>query len=239
MDAIESKRVTRAPKVIGSKIKKVGGLYIALEELFITIPGFYVNKHLATIDTTTSTLGVLSIHDNDNNYSILTIPSTVEITPLLIDNITVDDEPCFKLVIEKGAPLFNSNSIVVNGDNTFKVFNTFLVQGSVPWFLNYEDVMKTFSNLRKYTGSKIADDLLIFEILTSIAAVDSNSNPYRYTVTSNKDKNKVIINWLGIKNNISSTFAKVTGSYYNKGIISAITDDEIKPATNVEKQVRG
>ena len=64
---------------------------------------------------------------------------------------------------------FISNTKLIKDPfGAYDFFDLYLMQGKVPWYITYEDLIDIFSNFKKYTGMKATENMLVVEILTAI-----------------------------------------------------------------------
>ena len=236
MDRIESKRFKRNPEVIKNMIKKEGYKVIALEELYVIFPSKFVDKGLTILGNISEVFGVIAVVDKDYNYGLYTIPARIDIEPSSIEEIEIDGVIYVKLTIEKHQLLFSSTKIVKNADITYPLFDLLIMQGKVPFYLEYEDLLEVFTNLPKYAGTKVGSHYLPIEIVISIIARDSKNPDIEYRWTKG-DKKPM---WIGLTNiyySYKSTLAKIAGNYFKQGVIAAVVKPE-KSVTDVEYALR-
>jgi len=242
MVLVDISKWKREPKIIKSLITVKGNTWVAKERMFILFPTKYEDRGLSLIDTTCSVFGVISISNEKNQYSILTVSTQITITPDEIEEVTIDDKVYYRLTIEAGNNLIDDVNLIVKPDNTYGIFELFLVTGYIPWYLTYNDVFKLFETSPKYTGSKLDAYWVVIKLLIAISARDRD-NPklqFRQSINNANDLDVKPILWVGIKNiyySFNSTLSKIGGSYMKAGMISAIVNPE-KQATDFENVVR-
>jgi len=238
MDVYESKDLKHNPAIIKSKLKTIGNSIVTSENLTILVFGKFVEKDMTTLDNVCKVVGVLAIMDDNMNYSIMAVPGVVEVEPNAIENIDIDGEHYFGLKIEKGDSLISDTTIVKDNSYIYKLFNVLILNGKVPFFLGYKDMLSIFKNLPKFTGSKLGKDTLPFEIFISMVARNKEdpTKDFRLSLKTNKDVNS-IPKWIGLSNiyySFGSTLSKVAGSYFKTGTLVA-TVNKSKEATKLEK----
>ena len=242
MDVLDISKLKRNPEAIKKKIKKVENTMIAKENMLIVFPEKFVDKELTLLDNTSEVFGVVAILDEKNNYSILTIPSRFIVEPAEIENIEINEEPYIALHIEAGQALISNTKMVKNQDITFPIFDLFMLQGKVPWYINYEDLLDVFIKLDKYAGSKVGGLVLALEALTALNARDPK-NPeteFRMIINNVEDMKKKPVEWVGLKNiyySFKSTLSKIAGAYFKQGVLAAVVKPE-KETTDLEYVLR-
>jgi len=242
MEKIDVSKLKRNAKLIKSKYRKVGDMLIAKEKLYILFPSKFVDKDLSILDNVCKILGVIAIMDDNNNYAVSTIPGRIDIEPSEIETVDINNELYTMLVIEPGDPLFSDTRIIQNTDMVFNVFELLLLQGKVPFYLNYEDLLNVFTNMPRYTGTSVGKDSLVFEILIALSARNPNNldQQFRMFVKDRKMAMSITPAWVGLRNiyySYNSTLSKIAGSYFKKGLVASIIKPE-KDATVLENILR-
>ena len=242
MTNIDTKGWKRNPTLVKSKIKNKNNILIADDDLYIMFPSKFIDKHLSTIDSTSHIVGILTISDDNDNYTVMNIPGRFKVTPDAIEDIMVDDIPYTKFTIFKGGAIMDSTDIIQNGDLIFEIFDYLVMGGKVPWFLGYEDLYNLFINVPKYTGASIGKDTIPFEVLIAIIARNDKDlkEQYRYLIKDRKELLTKIPEYVGLQSpyhSFNSTVSKLVGSYMKKGITSAIISPESE-VTNIERVLR-
>jgi len=236
MEKLDIKNLKRNPSKIKNSLKTTGDMVIAKKNLSIIFPQKFVDKELTILDNICEILGIIIIMDEDLNYSVMTVPGKLSTEPNEIETVEIGDELFVKLIIEEGNAIFTSNKIVKNTDLIYQIFELLMLQGKVPFYLNYIDLYKVFSNIPKYTGSDVGIDTLGFEVLIAISARNPNNldMQFRKYIKDNKDMVETTPAWVGLKNiyySYNSTLSKIAGSYFKKGLIAAIVKPEDKSTT--------
>jgi len=243
MDVYDSKDLKRNSDLIKSKLKTVGNSIITNVNLSILVYHKFVDKEMTILDNVCKVVGIIAIMDDDNNYAIMTVPGVMSVEPNEIEDIEIDGEHYYKLVIIKGEALISDTTIVKDTGYVYKVFDLLVLKGKVPFFLNYEDMLSLFKNFPEYTGTKIGKDTLPFEIFTAMIARDKNdpTKDFRLTVKTHNDAIKEPPKWVGLMNiyySFGSTLSKIAGSYFKTGVLVAAVNKN-KKQTKLEKILKG
>jgi len=243
MDVYNSSDLKRNSNLIKSKLKTVGNTIITNTDLSILVYHKFVDKEMTILDNICKVMGIMAIIDNDNNYAIMTVPGIMSVEPNEIEDVEIDGEHYYKLVISKGDALISDTTIVKDTGNVYKVFDLLILKGKVPFFLNYEDMLAIFKNLPEFTGTKIGKDTLPFEIFIAMIARDKNdpTKDFRLTVKTHNDAIKESPKWVGLTNiyySFGSTLSKIAGSYFKTGVLVAAVNKNKKP-TKLEKILKG
>ena len=242
MEALDISSMKRDHKFMSKYTTVKGDTVIAKEELYYLFPDKFIDKKLSIMDVTCSLLACMAIC-KDNSYAVMKFPCRVQVTPNKIEDVVINDVLYKKLTIEKGELLLDSTKYVKDGSMVYDVFEYLIIQGKVPWYLEYEDLFDFFKHVPEYTGTTVGKDPLVFEILTAVISRDEKKldRAYRNIINSKEDLKKKGVNYIGLLNiyyTFKSTLAKISGSYFKEGIISAIVNGPTKKATDLERIIR-
>lgn len=234
MDSLNIKELKRdAKKVIGS-LKKSGEHTITTKDIYILIPESYTSGSLAVITDVVDTIAIYAIVDG-NNYGVINAPVRVTLTPSNIALVDIDGVVYYKLMYNEGDTISESNKIVKNSESLFPIFNYFYLRGKVPWYLTYNDVSKLLIDSDKYTGTNIGTNPIVSEVITSIIARDKKDSSLYYRL-SNMDG----VVFKGMTNQFhvfTNTTAKLVGSYFSDGVVTALTEKS-EEVSNIEEIFR-
>jgi len=240
---IDFKSLERDPEYFKKVLTQYDDNIVTNKEVYIMFPAKFVDRDLSSLGNICNIIGLIAIMDIEaNKYSILTVPSRLETMPSEIGNIVVDGEGYYVLKYDADSEIISSRKLIKESDFIFDMFELFLVKGKVPWYYGYNDVVKIFNNIKKYTGGKAAENQLAIELLVSIIArydIDW-SIEYRNVIESLKDLKEVPLAWVGLENifySFRSTLSKLAGAYMKKGIVSAIINPE-KEISDLEHVLR-
>lgn len=233
MKPFSIKDLKRKPDVILSYFKQVGNSLIVKEDITILFPSRFINKHLAYMGDTVNVLAIFAIVDDNGNYAIMNIPSMIELTPSMSNEVDINGAGYISLEFYKG-DVFTTNTNLLQQDSfIYDLFDDFFIQGNIPWYLDYEDLSNILVLSQKYAGSRIGNNPLGLEILTSIAARVRTDKTvfYRTLAKDNGAMKKQKPSYVALQNiyyTFNSTLAKTSGSYFKDGITSALVNKEDK-----------
>jgi len=220
----------RDPKRVSKAISKTGNTYKAKESLRILIPKRYIDVGFMSIDTTIKTLGIFIIVTDDYKYSLTGIPTTLELSPDKLETVMISNKEYFLLHFDKDSTVIPETQLIKTSEYVFTIIDEFLVKGNRPFFLNYEDLPNVFLEIKKYTGSDIADDISSITLLNSISARHPDNTYYR------TDLNKPV-KFIGLNdpiNRYSDTFSKLSSNYLKTGVLVAVNRPEKEPIIHTE-----
>ncbi|AUG86276.1 virion structural protein [Erwinia phage vB_EamM_Desertfox] len=230
-----SKLIRDKDRVRANLVKLDDNSVVAKGGCKIYIPGRYVNKGLAGIGDTIWTVGIFTIVTDSGFYCTALGPATITLDPTDIRQVKVDGNPYYEFSFEPGATVIQSTIVGKNDRLIGPLFNEFLINGNVPYGFNLLDLIKLFKLSQKYCGFTMGTNNQIFEAIVNIVARDSKdlNKLYRYTVNSLDEIYTNPPTIIGLRNaakTSTNTVAKLVGSYFADGLVSAL----ISPSDRVE-----
>jgi len=237
MDVIPIDNLKRNPDIIKKCFKKINSTIICTKDISIVFPERYINKNLANIGSVVKVVSIYAILDGEGNYAIVNKPIFIDLTPTNIKTVEIDGVNYKELIFEKYSTFTTNTNLVMLDKFMFDLFDMFFIQGKVPWYLNYEDVSKIFIESKKYANNNVGENILAFEILTSIIARDKNDKTKYFRKVENKKSKPVFIGLQNIWYTFDNTISKLVGAYFDKGITSALVNKEEK-TTKLEEILR-
>lgn len=138
--------------------------------------------------------------------------------------------------------IFDNVRVISDDKISYWIYDYFIALGRIPWYMNYEDVLKLYDLDKHFIGKLIAPKPTILELIASITARNPNNDRqlYRHLVKDVDDLQRIPPKWTPLKNvtlGAVDTFSKVMGSYFEEGMTSAIADNS-DVQTEIEKVLR-
>lgn len=232
MESLQSKQFKRNPAAIKNAIKVAGNITTATQPLRIMFAARYINRKLALLDHNIQVVSIYALINEKNEYAVINAPIFQTLTPSNILDVSVDDKLYKMLYFNQGGVIIPNNRLIVRDSFLYDLFDELFVKGNVPWYLGYEDLSNIFLLSKQYANSKIGNDPLAFEILSSIVTRSSNDKKvyFRHMLTEN-NVNKLHPVYIGLNNpyySFDNTGAKLIGSRFGDGINVAIVEPEKK-----------
>jgi len=239
MDNFESKSAKRNKNKINSYLKKRSNVVTTSKNLYIIFPEKFVDKNMSVLGDTCFVLGVVAIMDDDKNYSTSIIPTRVKVQPSEISTVLIDEIPHTVLHIDANSDLISDINLIKDLDVVHDIYELFLIQGKIPWYLDENDIHKVFGNASKYTGSKVSNSLLTFEMLVAtIARVESDPKiELRIALNKNQKPKAFYLGLSDVWYMTSSTISKLARASMKLGVVSSVLnkEDEI---SSLERVIR-
>ena len=221
-----SSLVRNADKTHAALKKLDDNSVIAMKQCAIYIPERYVENGLATIGSETYILGIFAFAA-EGCFGVSSVCASMRITPSVINDVTVGDEPCIEFLFNPGDTVFADLALVMQDTMLYRVYAEFIAKGNVPWFMNYDDILSIFAAAEEHNGVKLgANDAMLEMIISTMCRnPDDRSIYYRHFV---KNRDQVIRNppdyiaFRSVTYGATNTTAKLIGAYFNDGLDSAL-----------------
>ena len=241
MEKLDISSLKRNPNIIKKHFKKVGESIITDIETRIYFPERYEKKELAVLANTSRVTGVVAVVIG-NEYAVMAIPTMVEFTPTEINQVEINNDVYYEFVIEKGMDVISNTKVIKTANKAYEFFELMIIQGKIPWYIDYMDLIAIFNNFKKYTGMGATENMLAVEILAAIISrVKGNLNKdYRLAIKKEEDLNKIPLEYVGLMDvyhSYKSTTNKLLGNYFTKAINSTILYPE-KDISDLENVLR-
>ena len=241
MDKIDISKLTRNDKKIKSMLKQKDNFITIDNDAYVLFPERYEKKELAILANTCQVLGIVALVVG-NNYALMKIPNLLEMTPDEIEQVEINEDVYYKFTFNKGDILINNVNVVQKSDKAYAFFELFILQGKIPWYVEYKDIVTIFSNLEKYTGLKAVKNTLVIETLAGVITKvkDNLELDYRLAIKKDSDLLKIQPEYVGLMDvyySFKSTTNKLLGNFFSKAINSSVLYPE-KEISDLEKMLR-
>lgn len=209
----------------------------------ILLPGRYVECGFTEIGEAIRTMAFFPFILDDAVYAVSAAIAEMWLTPSSYRIVKIDDEEHYELTFDKGAVVCPNVNLVKDDINVYRVIDEFYFKGNVPWFMGLKDVAKAFTSAMYHAGMYLAPTNMPPELLVAFMARNRHDRVqfHRHTKDpAGKGDNSDDIEWIGLRNVIlgaQGTIAKITGSYIDQGITSALVNPSQKAET-IEQLLR-
>ncbi len=233
-------KLKRDPDYVKSQlVKSQDGLYVK-KDTIIQIPYRYTIKGMAILGEKNYSVGIFPIIIDDK-YTVMSVMSMIMLSSASISEVVIQDTNYYSFFYEKGSRLFDSLDVVRDDSITYNIFDEFISNGNIPWFMSYLDLAKIYDTSDKYAASAMPNYLQPFQIIVSLLARSPNDlmKLYRYIINEEKDLN-IHPEFAQLKSVMfmsKSTVNKIAGSYFDEGVMSALAYPSQK-VEHIEKLLR-
>lgn len=222
----------RDEKYIRDRIQVKGKQILTQEKCVIEFPHWYLDKNLAIFGEVSKVYGVFAIIMGDK-YTVSTIPTLLDIRPIMTKQVKKDDGDYIQLFFNKGDVLVQNTTVVMKDVLGYNLFETFYMYAKVPWFIGYEDGVKILDNMPKYGGSGVGRNNIANEVIISfLTRVKEDKNKFH-----RQDLNKELtyIDLMDVFYGVKTVTNKIAGNYFKDSLTSALVQDE-KQTSKLEEQ---
>jgi hypothetical protein len=203
----------------------------------IQVPERFETKGLLKIDKKIQVFGLFGLILEDGTYGFVNANTMITISPYKHDIIKIDGIPYYQFYFYKDSLLIPTRNTVKDDLLMFPLLDEVLLQGKVPWYMNYEDLGKIFDTASDYAGSRVSNSMATIELIAAFVGRDNSDlkTPYRHVFMNNKE-----VSFVGLRNvylSAPGTVNKLAGNYATEAIVSALVN-ESKEMSDIEEVLR-
>ena len=224
--------MTRDRETIQKLIYLKDNQYFCKKKLTIEFPQWYESKELLTLGDETYLYGVFALIVDDV-YTVSTIPTLIKTTPVVINEITKDDEQYLQFVYGDNKPFIDNTSVVKHELLSYNMFSSFFLNANIPWFIEYEDLVRIMDNLPNYAKSNLGINWIANELVVSFI---TRYKEDKRIFHRHKLKEYDYVDLNDVYYSAISTINKLAGNYFTESIVSALVQKEVEP-TKLEQMV--
>lgn len=237
---IDFSTLKRNKDKVVSKLVKTKSDIITKADCAIVFPSRYLKRGLAVIESDVKVFGVYALVMEDGSYSVSNIPTFVRTRPWNISEEIYDDVEYTILHFEANSTLITNTQVVKSDGFAYDYFDEFIIKAKIPFFMTYEDMVRTSLMMRKYAGSGIGDNSATVELIVSLIAREPNDFKLEFRRALNKGAKVSHPAWVPLESvyyTFDNTLNRVLGSYSDQGITASLVD-KTEEAGRIEKILR-
>lgn len=224
----------RDPKYIQDNLFIKDGKIYCKEKCTIEFPKLYLKKELADLQEVSYVYGIFAIIIGDK-YSVSLIPGLCSMSPIMMSEVERDGVEYIQFLYGKGDCIINDVKVVKQSLLAYNFFETFYLYAKVPWFVEYEDLVKAMDNLVPYAGSNVGANWIANELTTSFITRSKRDKKKYYRQIESGEKE--FVDMMNVFYSVSSGALKLGGGYFTNSLVSAIVQPEPQ-STRLENLVR-
>lgn len=228
--------LTRDPKAISKLITIANGKITCSEKSIIEFPKWYLDKELADEREVMSFYGIFAIIVGDK-YSVSVIPTMCTSNPISTQEVERNGEIYLQLLFGKGDVIISNSTVVNSPLKAYNFIESYFLRANVPWYIDYETLSKCMDNLVKYGGSAVGESNIANELVTSFVARPKENKDIFYRQVGGKGP-VTFVDLMNVYYSARSTVTKIAGSYFERGITSALVQKETE-GTKLEQHMKG
>ena len=235
-------KLTRNSQVVKSNLVKVDERVVCKVPCRIQVPARYMDIGLGETGATTIVYGCFVLILETGEYSVCSITALVQLGDSSYKTVKIDDVTYYEFSYGANDTIIVNTSLVKRDTIMYNIFNEFISQGKIPWYMEYEDMGKLFDTSSYHAGSNIGQSLEVIELLVSIITRSNNDRVkyIRNCITSYDEASLSKIDYVPLTSvfySIETTLNKLAGNYFNDGIVSSLVNKSSK-VTKVERILR-
>ena len=199
---------------------------VTKQKMTICFPALYENHEFAVITDEVMVLGIFAMMQDDK-YCVNVVNANMPLTPSDMYRDKIEDEEYIFLTFDEGSTVCRNVNLMKEDTLVYYIYDYFISNGRIPWFLNYLDVVGLFETSAKYTGIKLGDTTSVME--TICCTIARNAKDGRLMFRTGKKSIEELVSerplWIPLSNiqfGAADTTSKLLGSYFNDGLNSAI-----------------
>lgn len=187
----------------------------------LLLPQPWLEKGLLTLGEKTTLLAIYALVIG-NVYAVSTTLTMIESDPSVITTETIDDNEFYVLHYKPGDRFIVDANCVRRDSLPYRVFDTVLDRGKVPWFLTGEDLAQIYETSKHFASVGYPVDHSVFEIIIASLSRQKQDRSKFYRNGGRFDEPPVFIPFRSVMYGASNTTAKLIGAYWTEGLTSAL-----------------
>lgn len=205
------------------------------ETLELRIPRKFSQHGALVVGDTVTTLGVMDMII-DNEYHVgMNLLASITIEPSDIGSMTYAGVEYVILRLKAGDKFMTSYRVIQDDHVVYVIWTEFITNGGVPYWYDYEGLLKIFDRVRELTGSGIGVSRSVFEGIVAHISRDRDNPSMQYRLTDMNKPYKLVA-LKSVSQAPTGTIARLNGSYFrDEGLTSALRHqvDQIQPFENI------
>jgi hypothetical protein len=231
---MDFKKLQRDPKRVHPTLQeRADGSLVTLTGCKIYVPVRYKEHMLADISETILIVGIFAMVVADQFYAVSLANARMHITPTSTTIVDVCGDDYYEFFFDKGQVVTPNVELVKEDTLAYRIYDEIVAKGHVPQFFNYEDLGKLFASSKYHAGITLASSNVPLEMIAaSISRGMKDRTLYYRHVISKIEQQSVtppaFIEFRSVMYGATDTTAKLMGSYFDEGVMSALVNPSEK-----------
>lgn len=212
------------------------GILIAVKPLVIYVPRGYEGTRLLTIAKEVRTVAVFCIVDPEaKKYGVSKAVTLMPITPTTVTIVSFDDGEYYEFSFAAGSTICPNYNLVKDDTLSYTVYDMIIAKGHIPWYLDYIDLATLLDTSNYHAGLNLGPSNVPMEMIAASISRDPKNMKayYRHGMKAGVAirEQPVKPSFIAFRNIIygaTNTTAKLTGSYFDDGMASALVNTSEK-----------
>lgn len=234
--ALNVRSLKRDPaKVKASLVTRSDSSVVTKTGCKIYFPTRFTERFLAQVGVDNLCVGLFAIVVDDQYYSLFSVNSMIGLSPVDVNQLTIDSMDYHELVFDPGSVVITSLELVQNDEILYRLYDELFSKGKVPWYVGYEDLGNVYDTAARFAGANVGENPEVIQLLTSLITrnKDNRVEYYRSVVEKRSDlvdNPPAYIPLRSVFYAATNTTNKLAGSYFSDGVTSAL----LSPSDRVE-----
>ncbi len=225
---MDVKTLKRDPVRAKANLKLIGDSLVTAKDCTIQIPESFANRNLAVMGSEVYVCGVFPIIFEDSYYTLNSTIAMFRLKPSVTETTVIDDENYYVFKFEAGDTVIENINLVISNTLVYYVYNHFIANGNVPWYLGFYDLVNLFSSTKEHAGVNLGTKATMeVIIMTMIRDKDDLYKLYKHTIENESDiltRPPAIIAFDSVIWNTSDTTSKLNGNYNDMAVNAALVN---------------
>ena len=204
-------------------LQKVGSTLIATSPCKIIIPEDYMTSELGSYGDEMHIVGDFLIIVDDKYYGVSKACAMVHTKPSRINIITIGVTKYMELHYEIGDNVIVNLNLVQVTTLVYWIYNVFITNGKVPWYMSYTDMCTLFDTALLHGGANLNSDPALLELIAAFMARQKEDKMkfFRHYEHITKAISPYFVALKSVAFGATNTTAKLFGNYLDEGMTSA------------------
>lgn len=225
---MDVKTLKRDPVRAKANLKLIGDSLVTAKDCVIQIPESFANRNLAVMGSEVYVCGVFPIIFEDSYYTLNSTIAMFRLKPSVTETTVIDDENYYVFKFEAGDTVIENINLVISNTLVYYVYNHFIANGNVPWYLGFYDLVNLFASTKEHAGVNLGTKATMeVIIMTMIRDKDDLYKLYKHTIENESDiltRPPAIIAFDSVIWNTSDTTSKLNGNYNDMAVNAALVN---------------
>lgn len=225
---MDVKTLKRDPVRAKANLKLIGDSLVTAKDCAIQIPESFANRNLAVMGSEVYVCGVFPIIFEDSYYTLNSTIAMFRLKPSVTETTVIDDENYYVFKFEAGDTVIENINLVISNTLVYYVYNHFIANGNVPWYLGFYDLVNLFASTKEHAGVNLGTKATMeVIIMTMIRDKDDLYKLYKHTIENESDiltRPPAIIAFDSVIWNTSDTTSKLNGNYNDMAVNAALVN---------------
>lgn len=208
------------------------------ESLELRIPRKFEQHGALLIGDTVTTLGVMDMIINDTYQVGLNLLASITIEPSDMGKMTYGGIEYVTLHLKKGDKFMTSYRVIQDTHVVYVIWTEFITNGNVPYWFDYDGLLKIFDHVRELTGAGIGVSRSVYEGIIAHISRDRDNLSKQYRLTEMRKPYRLVA-LKSVSQAPTGTIARLNGSYFTSDGLTSSLRYQVDQRQPFEDLLRG